>query len=888
MPKSLVIVESPAKARTISKFLDKSFIVEASIGHIRDLPRGASEIPDKLKSESWTRLGVDIENDFEPLYVISDNKKSLVKKLKEKLKNVDMLYLATDEDREGEAISWHLVQALKPKAPVARLVFHEITKSAIQDALDNPRDIDKNLVMAQETRRVVDRLYGYEISPLLWKKVAPRLSAGRVQSVAVKLIVDREKERSAFTPSTYWDITATLKPVKGASFGATLRSVDGKKLAGGKDFDPKTGNLLDPKLAVYGEKKIKKLLESLEKSDWSVANVVTKPIKQSPPAPYTTSSLQQDANRKLGMAARDTMRVAQSLYENGHITYMRTDSTTLASEAIKGIRSKISRDYGADYLPAQPRLYKSKVKNAQEAHEAIRPAGSSFPEPVKLKSQLDARGYKLYDLIWRRAVACQMTDARVSQTTIDINATKAEFRASGRIIDFDGFLKVYSPPVNNSNGKTVAALPKVKNGEALDLKEIDPVSHITKPPARFTEATLIKELETLGIGRPSTYAAIIDTIMRRDYVFKKGTALTPTFIAYAVAKLLENFFPSLVDPTFTAQMEDDLDAISRGELERTPYLHEFYFGSKSWQGLKKLVGQEIDARDICTFELGADSNGEAVNVRIGRWGPYVERGDSRARIPDGLAPDELTIERALELIEAESDGPTELGRQSETDEPIFLLNGRFGPYLQLGERDNTKGAAKPKQKSLLPGMTPDEVTLEIAIKILSLPRELGNHPETDEPVIADLGRYGPYLKCGDETRSLSASDNVIKVDLKQALEILKRPKRKSFRRASKALKELGEHPDRKGVTLRILNGRFGPYITDGKTHVSVPNGSDPQSVTLEEAVALYETKLGSPPRKKKKSVRKKTTKNISPRKTATKKSSRKTASGKATAKKTAA
>lgn len=896
MPKHLVIVESPAKAKTISKFLGKDYFVEASIGHIRDLPGSAAEIPSKLKSEKWARLGVDIENGFDPLYVIPSEKKAQVKKLKDMLKKADHLYLATDEDREGEAISWHLKESLKPKK-YSRLVFHEITKRAITEALEHTRDIDNNLVQAQETRRVLDRLYGYQISPLLWKKVAPKLSAGRVQSVSIKLIVDREKERSAFVASEYWDLKATLQTKSGEQFPALLKEVDGKKLATGKDFDPDTGRLADNKLVCFDERGIKKLQSKLDGASWEVAEATSKPVKQSPSAPFTTSSLQQNANSRLGMSARETMRVAQSLYENGYITYMRTDSISIASEALSGIRKKIEKDFGADYLPKSPRQFKSKVKNAQEAHEAIRPAGFQFPDPQSLRGALNPREFKLYELIWKRTIASQMADARIQQTVVDITADNTRFRATGRVIEFDGFLKVYSralPKVNGSNGNNgdePVTLPKLTVGDKLTAEELEPLGHVTKPPARFTEATLVKELEARGIGRPSTYAAIIETILRRDYVFKKGSALVPTFVAYAVVKLMESHFERLVNPEFTASMEDDLDAISRGELERTPYLEQFYHGDDSWQGLEKLIEQEIDARSMCTIELGANENGEAVDIRVGKYGPFVECGDKRASIPEGTPPDELTLERALDLLENDPGGPQKLGEDSETGLPVFLIHGRFGPFVQLGERQEGKGAVKPKQKGFPPGVEPSAVTLETALKILSLPRELGENPTTGEMIVADLGRYGPYLKSGSDSRSLTDGDDVLSITLDRAIEIYKQEKKRGrFSRTPKALKEFGAHPDREGVTLKVLDGRFGPYITDGSVNVSVPKGTPIDELTLEEAVALYEKKLLSGGGKRKKKVaRKKTAKKVAKKKVAAKKTVRKkTATKKTTGRKTAA
>lgn len=902
MAKHLVIVESPAKAKTIKKFLGKDYIVEASIGHIRDLPSNASEIPAEYKEHEWSRLGVNVDDDFEPLYVIPAEKKNQVRKLKATLKTVDRLYLATDEDREGEAISWHLLEALKPNKnmPVSRLVFHEITKRAITEALEHSRDIDICLVQAQETRRILDRLYGYEVSPLLWRKIAPRLSAGRVQSVAVKLVVDREKARSSFVVAEYWDITGTFQTDKNESFQGVLREVGGSRLASGKDFNADTGKLNDSKILCLGQKSVSELVDKLQDVSWSVQSAQSKPQKQSPSPPFTTSSLQQQASGRLGMSARETMRVAQSLYENGFITYMRTDSTSLASEALSGIRQRINKDFGQKYVPEKPRFYKSKVKNAQEAHEAIRPAGMEFPSPQELKAQVTPRELKLYELIWRRTIASQMTDAQIEQTTVDVVGGEVLFRSTGRVIVFDGFLKVYGVKAqpknsdasangdNGANGENTI-LPPLTTGDDLSLVDLSPESHSTKPPARFTEASLIKELEARGIGRPSTYAAIIDTILRRDYVFKKGSALVPTFVAYAVTKLMETHFERLVDPEFTAQMEDDLDAISRGELERTPYLEKFYRGSDSWDGLHKLTQQDIDAREMCTLELGKDDNGNLVAVRIGRWGPYIEAGEFRARIPEGLAPDELTIEKAIELLEVGANATESLGKDSATGLPIYLLTGRFGPYLQLGDRSEDKKAPKPKQKSLFPDMKPEDVTHEIAEQILTLPRDLGVHPELGETITADLGRYGAYLRCGSDSRSLSDANRLLTIELAEAVEEFKKEKpTRRFSRKQTELRSFGEHPDRPGVNLKVLDGRFGPYITDGTVNVSVPKGTPVEELALEEVIALYERKLAAGPSKRR-PKRKTAKKKVAKKKVASKKiAKKKTAVKKTTTKKTAA
>ncbi len=882
MPKSLVIVESPTKARTISKFLGKDFVVESSIGHIRDLPKTAKEIPEKLQGESWSRLGINIENGFEPLYVVPADKKKQVTKLKSLLKDADGLYLATDEDREGESISWHLCEVLKPKVPRKRLVFHEITREAIQQALDNPREIDERLVQAQETRRLVDRLYGYEISPLLWKKIAPRLSAGRVQSVAVRVIVERERERSRFVRSTYWDLTATFQTKDDSTFDATLVELGGKRLATGKDFDAKTGQLHEnaaKNVVLLNETEASELSERLQSTDWKTVKVERKPYTTRPAPPFTTSTLQQEANRKLRFSARETMRTAQRLYENGHITYMRTDSVTLSNEAITRARAVASKLYGKDHLSPEPRRYKTKVKNAQEAHEAIRPS-SEFHRPEELRSSIGGNELKLYELVWKRTVACQMAEARGDRVVIQIGDGEAVFQTSGKTIDFPGFLRAYvegadDPQAELADKETI--LPDLKEGDAVDAKGLQAKDHTTLPPARFTEASLVKELEANGVGRPSTYASIIDTILRREYVIKQGNALVPTFVAYAVVQLLERFFSNLVDVQFTANMEDDLDAISLGEKKAQPYLQKFYFGGDGTEGLSALINSEIDARESCTLYLGEDSQGRVINVRVGRYGPYLERGDERSNLPDKLAPDELTIEKAEELLESDS-GPQTIGADPESGQPIYVKVGRYGPYVQLG--DSSEGQ-KPKMKSLLPGMTPEEITLEEALKLLSLPRSLGTDSNTGDEVFADFGRYGPYVKRGSANRSLTESDDVFGVDLNRALELFSQEVKGGWRARlqRKVLKELGEHPDSK-AKVQLLSGRYGPYVTDGEFNASLPRGDDPNETTLERALTLLEEKAASggnrPKKKAKKKAKKKTAaKKAAPKKTAPKKTAKK-------------
>ncbi|MCL4138297.1 UNVERIFIED_CONTAM: hypothetical protein GTU68_066933 [Idotea baltica] len=673
--KALVIVESPTKARTIAKYLPKGFHVEASIGHIRDLPTSASEIPKAVKGEPWSRLGINVDHEFEPIYVVPTEKKKQVKKLKDLLKEVEVVYLATDEDREGEAISWHLLEVLNPKVPQKRLVFHEITKKAIEEALKNPRELDTRMVKAQETRRILDRLYGYEVSPILWRKVAPKLSAGRVQSVTVRLIVERERERQRFVRSTYWDLSADFKASHGPAFSTVLVSLDGKRIARGKDFDSETGKLKseDGKgVVLIDEKMAGELATKLKTSDWSVESVERKPYTDRPSPPFTTSTLQQEANRKLRLSARATMQAAQRLYENGLITYMRTDSTTLSASAVEASRDAIGRLYGKEFVPAKPRTYKTKVKNAQEAHEAIRPS-EDFKRPEDLRATLNDREYKVYELIWKRTMACQMEDARGSRMTVRISDGHATFHASGKTIEFPGYLRAYVEGADDPDAELAdkeLLLPNVKEGESVNLAKLEQKDHTTQPPARYTEASLVKELEGRGVGRPSTYATIIDTILSRSYVVKQGTALVPTFVAFAVVKLMEQHFAGLVDIAFTARMEDDLDQIAIGEKEALPYLKEFYFGETPESGLKNLIQTEIDARDVCTLPLGKDDEGRQINIRVGRYGPYLEREEERTTIPVGMAPDELTIESAMELLRKGS-GPTDLGSDPETGLMVY-------------------------------------------------------------------------------------------------------------------------------------------------------------------------------------------------------------------------
>jgi DNA topoisomerase-1 len=845
--RALVIVESPTKARTISRFLGKDFVVKASNGHIRDLPNSAAEIPPKLRKEPWARLGVNVEKDFEPLYVISSEKKDNVKELKAALKEVSRLYFATDEDREGESISWHLWQALQPKVPISRLVFHEITKEAIDHSLESSREIDVNLVSAQETRRIVDRLFGYEVSPLLWKKMLPKLSAGRVQSVAVRLLVERERERIRFRQASYWGLRASFaKNEDGAEsvpFEAELTHVGDNRAAIGKDFDPATGKLktTDGVIAL-DEAAAKRLEAQVREGKPVVLSVEETPYSTAPPAPFVTSTLQQEANRQLRFSARHTMGLAQQLYENGFITYMRTDSTTLSEEALGAARKLIAQEFGKEYLPAEPRQYKTKVRNAQEAHEAIRPAGDTFKPVSAVQEQLGTEAAKLYDMIWKRAVTSQMPNATGSNIVVLVESGPARFRATGKTVEFAGFLRalVYGSesPDEELAGRE-KLLPKLAEGEAVVTKSCEAMERSTQPPSRYTEGSLIKELERLGIGRPSTWATIVDLVLSRSYAFKKSTTLVPTFIAMAVAGLLEKHFTKLLDYEFTARLEDDLDAISRGEADRLSYLRGFYFGN-GHRGLRDLVKEgetTIDPREVCGVPIGEGKDGELIEVRIGRYGPFLTNGTQRASVPDGLAPDELTVQAAIELLEAAQVKPEALGNDPETGQPVYLKTGRYGPYVQLGDANGEK----PKMASLLRNMQPESVDLELALKLLALPRALGNHPDDGAPVIATNGRFGPYVKWGNEIRSIPADGSPLEITLEQAVELLKQPKGR--RRAARAekLKELGQHPV-SDLPIVILSGRYGPYVTDGKLNASLPRGVMPDNVTMDDAVNLLEAR----------------------------------------------
>jgi len=863
--KSLVIVESPAKAKTIAKFLGKDYQVEASIGHVRDLPRNRADMPEQYKREPWAYLAVNVDEGFKPVYIVPDDKKKQVSKLKEALKDADNLYLATDEDREGEAISWHLHELLKPKVPVHRLVFHEITKEAIQKALASPRQIDSGLVQAQETRRILDRLYGYDVSALLWKVVGSGLSAGRVQSVAVRLIVQRERERIAFRSGTYWDLQAIFKTASSENLPATLASVDGKKIPSGKDFDSATGKLKNADLLQMDEPAAKALAEKLRSAKFRVVSVEEKPFVERPRAPFTTSTLQQESNRKLGFTAKRTMQAAQRLYENGYITYMRTDSTTLSSEAVNAARNLVRSEYGENFLHPEVRTYSGKVKNAQEAHEAIRPAGTPFRLPSAIRGELGSDEFRLFDLIWKRTVACQMADAKKRRITVTIEGGGATFTASGTSIEFEGFLRAYvegsdDPEAELADKETL--LPNVKQNDPLTQKSLDPKGHTTQPPSRYSEAALTKALEDKGIGRPSTYASIIETVQARSYVFKKGTALVPSWTAFLVIRVMEEYFEPLVNYDFTAQMEDFLDSISRQEAVASKYLKDFYFGDETVAnspiGLKpRLANADIKPLEMARFTLGTPTEGEnlqEVFVRVGKYGPSVEQGERRVSVPDEMPPDEMTLEVAMELLASGDRQNEPLGEHPETKQPIFVKVGRFGPYVQLGANDDPE----KKNRSLLKGMVPEELTAETALLLFSLPRNLGEHPEFKEPIEANDGRYGPYIKCGTDTRSLPEGVSPLEVTFAEAIELLKQPKTRGRAAPKEPLKLFPESP-LTGNPIKLLEGRFGPYVTDGTTNASLRKGMDAESLTMEGALDLLAERAARGPSTKK-SSRKKGTK----------------------------
>ena len=843
-PKRLVIVESPAKARTIKSYLGDDFVVESSVGHIRDLPERAADIPDEYKKEKWARLGVDIEHDFAPLYIVDPDKKKKVSELKKLLKGSDELLLATDEDREGEAIAWHLLEVLKPKVPVRRMVFHEITKEAINRALDQTRDIDERLVDAQETRRILDRLYGYEVSPVLWKKITRGLSAGRVQSVATRLVVERERERMKFRAATWWDIEGTFDP---ESFQARLVTVDGKRVALGRDFG-NDGELRNADALQLDEDAARGLASRLENAAFAVSRVERKPYSRRPSAPFMTSTLQQEASRKLRYSAQTTMRIAQRLYENGYITYMRTDSTTLSETALTAARSQARDLYGADYVPDAPRRYERKVKNAQEAHEAIRPAGDTFRLPKSLERELNRDEHALYELIWMRTIASQMKDAAGQTVSMRIagastQGEQAEFGTSGTVITFRGFLAAYEEGRDTDDSDDdERRLPNLSEGDAVEVKKLEPQGHETNPPPRYTEATLVRTLEELGIGRPSTYASIIGTILDRGYVFKKGTALVPSFLAFSVVNLLEEHFGRLVDYGFTASMEDDLDRIAAGDQDRLAWLRRFYYGEDGDEGLQELVSDlgAIDAREINSIELG---NG--IVLRVGRYGPYLERDGQRANVPDDVVPDELTVEKAEELL-AQPSGDRELGVDPQTGNEVVARTGRYGPYVTEVLDDGSK--EKPRTASLFKAMSLDTVTLEQALELLSLPRVVGE--SEGEEVTARNGRYGPYVQKGKESRSLETEEQIFSISLEDALAVLAQPRqRRGQRQAASPLKEVGADPV-SGKPIVVKSGRFGPYVTDGETNASLRSGDDPEGITLDRAIELLADRRARGPAKR--------------------------------------
>ncbi len=865
MAKTLVIVESPAKARTIERILKNGYEVMASYGHIRDLPESADEIPDEIRKKKWGRLGVDTEGDFKPYYVVPNDKRKYVQALKAALKGATQVFLATDPDREGESISWHLKEILKPKVPVKRIVFHEITQEAIAAAVLDAHEVDENLVRAQESRRILDRLYGYTLSPVLWKKVQTGLSAGRVQSVAVRLIVDREEERLAFRAASYWDLEARLSG-DGRPFVATLQRVGDARVATGKDFDEK-GVLTGRNARVLVETDATALGDALKSHlPWTVTAVDEKPGVERPASPFTTSTLTQEASRKLGYSTERTMQAAQRLFQEGHISYHRTDSTTLSEKALSESARTIRELFGAEYY-AGPRRYATKVKNAQEAHEAIRPADFDST-PVSLEGTLDRDDLRLYELIWKRTMASQMIDARVLRTTIEISGRgtdgeTAVFAASGKVIEFAGFRRAYvegSDDPMAELGEQETALPKLTVGEPvvsdtgarLHLVALDPKGHETSPPARYTEASLIKELERLGIGRPSTYAATIGTIERRGYIFRQGKALVPSFTAFAVTRLLRTHFGDLVDVAFTAEMEEDLDQISRGEREWLDFIRQFYRGDAHHRGLEDAVKQAEERADYPLIDIGEDpESGQPIRVRVGRYGPFLQLGPggtgNTASLPPTLPPADLTIEKAMAMIRAKAEGPRSLGVDPRSEQNVYVINGRFGAYVQLGENPEKGVKEKPKRSSLLPTMSESTVTLDEALGLLSLPRELGLHPEGGQPVLAGLGRFGPYVKHGDDYRSLETSDDLFAVDLARALELFAAPKRAGRRQvAAKRVIAKIEVPG--GVALQVLEGRYGPYVTDGETNASVPKGLDPVTLSLDDANALLEARRGAPPK----------------------------------------
>ena len=906
----LVIVESPAKARKIGSYLGDGYVVEASVGHIRDLPQRAADIPKEYKKIAWAKEGVNIEEDFAPLYVINPDKKAKVAELKALMKYAEELILATDEDREGEAIAWHLVEVLEPKIPIKRMVFNEITKDAIQSAVENTRDLDYDLIDAQETRRVLDRLFGYRLSPVLWKKVMPRISAGRVQSVATRLIVEKERERMAFISSAWWDLTAKCE----LGFNARLLSVDGKRVAATADFGA-DGAVKEKSLAnilLLDEVAANSLVAALKAAPLVVKSMEESPRTERPKPPFTTSTMQQDAGSRLGWGAQITMRIAQRLYENGYITYMRTDSVNLSAQAINAAREAAKSLYGADHVASEPRVYVGKTKNAQEAHEAIRPAGESFKTPGELAPELSRDEFALYDLIWKRTVASQMADAKKMQMRVDFDAKTSDgretiFRANGSVITFPGFLAAYDDLVDEKEGEESEdkRLPAMSIGQSVKVEEFSCEGHETKPPARYTEPTLVKKLEELGIGRPSTFASIIATIQDRGYVSKRGRALVPTFLAFSVTGLLETHFTKLVDYEFTASMEEDLDKIAGGQAKRVDWLRDFFYGHDGEPGLNELSADlgAIDAREVNTMRLSPE-----IEIRVGRYGAYLQEGEGETRklanVPEGLAPDELTLAKAIELLAAPS-GERELGIDPATNLPIIAKSGRFGPYVTevFPEEPVVEGAKKkrkkaddpkPKTASLLSTMTLDTITYEDALKLLSLPRTLGTNAAGDEITVQN-GRYGAYLKAGADSRTLTSEEQLFSITLEEALEIYSKPKERRRGVAKPPLKELGIDPTTQ-KPLIIKDGRFGMYVTDGETNATLRRGDTVEAMTIERGLELlagrraWEAENGGAARPKK--TRKKAVKAAptltkkTVKKATAKKVAKKAASGKAKSKPT--
>ncbi|MEI6693532.1 MAG: type I DNA topoisomerase [Actinomycetes bacterium] len=862
----LVIVESPAKAKTIEKYLGAGYVVDASVGHIRDLPKKAADIPEKYKKEPWARLGVDVDHDFAPIYVVDANKKKKVAELKALLKEADELLLATDEDREGEAIAWHLLQVLNPKIPVRRMVFNEITPEAIQRAAQETREIDQHLVDAQETRRILDRLYGYEVSPVLWRKVMSRLSAGRVQSVATRLVVDRERERIAFTSAQYFDIEGVFDP---GTFTARLVAVDAAKVATGRDFD-QSGQLKNADVVVLDEATVTALVSSLTGASFQVRSVDDKPYRRSPSAPFMTSTLQQEASRKVRWGAQRTMRVAQGLYERGFITYMRTDSTTLSQTALDAARSQARELYGPEYVSEVPRRFEKKSKNAQEAHEAIRPAGDVFKTPAEVAGELTGDDFALYELIWKRTVASQMTDAVGRTATLRLGAKSSdgkdvEFSASGTVITFRGFMAAYEEAADEEKTETDDAerrLPPLSVGDVVTASSLISQDHSTNPPARYTEASLVKALEERGIGRPSTYASIMGTILDRGYVNKRGSALVPTFLAFAVTRLLEDHFANLVDYNFTASMEDGLDEIAAGDADMKQWLTRFYFGGDDLVGLKTLTSDlgEIDARDNSTFAVGDPALG--INLRVGKFGPYLERDNDgelqRANVPMDLAPDELTVEKAEELFAIPS-GERELGEHPQWGVSLVAKSGRYGAYVTEVLPEGSPKTLKPRTASLFSSMNLDTVSLEDALALLSLPRVVGIDPSDEQEITVQNGRYGPYLKKGNDSRTIASEDLIFAITLDEALAIYAQPKQRGRRAAAPPMRDLGIDPST-NMPVVIKEGRFGPYITDGETNATVPSSADPMTLSVDRAFDLLAAKRAAGPAPKKTAAKKTTRK----------------------------